>query len=110
MNKLHMTAIAAIVAGAVTVGGVAISSSGGSAAPATGTTKTVGSQVIAQRTASLDALEASLDRQLADSASTSTPAAQSTYRSVSVASGARHDENDDHGGFERGDDHGSGDD
>jgi hypothetical protein len=109
MNKLHMTAIAAIVAGAATVGGIAISSSGGSAAPAT-TTKAVGSKAIAQRTASLDALEASLDRQLAESASTGAPAAQPTYRSVSVASGTGHHENDDHGGSERGDDHGSVDD
>ena len=109
MNKLHMTAIAAIVAGAVTVGGVAISSSGGSAAPAT-TTKTVSSKAIAQRTASLDALEATLDRQLAESASTGARTAQPTYRSVSVGSRAGHDENDDHGGFDRGDDHGSDDD
>jgi hypothetical protein len=109
MNKLHMTAIAAIVAGAVTVGGVAISSSGGSAAPAT-TTKTVRSKVIAQRTASLDALEASLDRQLAESASTGAPVAQPAGQSITVVSRAGHDGNDDHGGFERGDDHGSGDD
>lgn len=109
MNKLHMTAIAAIVAGAVTVGGVAISSSSGSPVPATGTTG-VDSPSIAQRTASLDALEASLDRQLAESASTGAPGAQPTYRSVSVRSGAGHDENDDHGGFDRADDHGSDDD
>jgi hypothetical protein len=110
MNKLHMTAIAVIVAVAVAVGGVAISSSVGSGASTTGSTQTVGSQAVADRTASLDALEASLDRQLAESASTGAPVAQPTGPPVSVASGAGHDEDDDHGGWEHDDDHGSDDD
>lgn len=110
MNKLHVTAIAAVIACAVAVGGVAISNSGGSAAPATGTTTTVGSKAVAQRTASLDALEASLDRQLAESASTGTAVAQPISRSVRVSSGAGHRESDDHGGVERDDERGSADD
>jgi hypothetical protein len=102
MSKLHMTAIAAIVAGAVTVGGVAISSSGSSAATTTGSTQASGSQAMADRAASLDAIEASLDRQLA--ASTGAPFTQPTGRPVNVASGAGHDESDDHGGWKHEDD------
>jgi hypothetical protein len=108
MNKLHMTAIAAIVAGAVTVGGVAISTSGGSSQASTGAAPSAAAaHSTAERAAALDALEASLDRQLAEAAAT--PPVQAINPPVGVSRSGSHDEGDDHGGWER-DEHESGDD
>ena len=103
MNRLHLAAIAAVVAGAVALGGVAISSQGGSASPATAVTQPAGAQTVTQRTAALDALEASLDRQLAEAAGApNTQPADQPDTSGSTG--------DDHGGWERDDDNGSDDD
>ena len=89
MNRIHALTITLIVAIAVTVGGTAMSRSGASgAAPAAAATSTATSnandqalnRAIATRAKALDALEASLNTELA--APTPTPAP--SFRTVRV--------------------------
>jgi hypothetical protein len=109
MNRIHMTAVAAIVAGAVTVGGVALGHSRSPAGEPAGATPS-STHTVAKRAVQVDALQASVDRQLAGSGFAGSPSAQQGGRIGSVTAGAGHDEGDDHGGLEPGDDHGSDDD
>ena len=85
MNRIHALTITLIVAIAVTVGGTAMSRSGASgAAPAAAATTNANDQAlnraIAKRAKALDALQASLNEQLAAPA----PTPASGFRTVRV--------------------------
>ena len=85
MNRIHALTITLIVAIAVTVGGTAMSRSGASgAAPGAAATTNANGQAlnraIAKRAKALDALEASLNEQLAAPAPTPAPG----FRTVRV--------------------------
>jgi hypothetical protein len=107
MNRIHAAVITLIVGGAVAVGGVALSRSGADAAPQAPSQTTVSDQALAQRTAGLDALETSLDKQ------ETTPSPAATPRTITMPATAPgtlsqsddHDDND-----HSGNDDGSGDD
>ena len=109
MNRIHALTITLIVAIAVTVGGAAMSRSGASGgAPAAAATSAAATnandqalnRALAERAKTLDALEASLNKQLAAPTPTPAPSVRTVRVQARPAVATRH-HSDDEGSDER---------